>query len=136
MEEKQTVSIISKFWALSLVRYFIVAGSVTLFYLSLVALGISLGINYMVAILIAQSFAVLIGFPLYRFFVFKSIGKPGTDFLKFLTVWSTGAAAGLIGTPLLVEFLDWDPLISQILAIITISTLSYLAHYLFSFKNK
>lgn len=130
------LSIVSKIWSLSPVRYLIVAGFVALFYLSLVALGISLGIHYFIAILIAQAVAIFTGFPLYRRYVFESQGKVVSDFLRFLTVWSGGAAAGIVLTPLLVEFMDWDPLISQVLAIITISVLSYLAHKFFTFRKK
>lgn len=134
--EYKPIRALGKLLANSLFRYFIVAGGVALFYLSLVALGIGIGFHYFLSILFSQLIAIMVGFPLYRRFVFESKDKVHLDFIRFISVWASGAIAGLVLTPALVEFFAWDPLVSQILAIITISVLSYLAHKLFTFRNK
>ncbi|WP_431473298.1 hypothetical protein [Ornithinimicrobium sp. W1665] len=48
------------------VRYLLVAGTTSLFYLSLVAAGLALGLHYMVAIAAAQVITITGAFPAYR----------------------------------------------------------------------
>lgn len=126
---------IAQLWSHHQIRYLIVAGVTASGYVSLVALGLWLGLHYFVAILIAQAITISLAFPAYRTLVFQSRGTLWADFARFLSVWVSGAFAGLIGTPLLVELLRWDPLISQILAIIVVAVGSYLGHRFFSFKH-
>lgn len=118
-----------------LVRYFGVAGSLALFYLAAYALGLALGWHYFVAILVAQVVAIMVAFPVYRVFVFRSKGPIAIDFVRFLSVWATGAIAGIIVTPLLVELIGIDPLWAQIVAVLLVSVGSFLAHRFFSFRS-
>jgi len=117
------------------VRYVLVAGTTSLFYLSLVAAGLAAQVHYFVAILIAQGITILCAFPFYRRFVFQSRSRLAVDFARFVGVWSTGAIAGLVVTPLLVEVLMWHPLVAQIVAIVVVSVMSFLGHRYFSFRD-
>lgn len=119
------------------VRYLLVAGCTSLGYLALVAIGYQLlGWHYMVAILVAQVITICTAFWFYRGFVFNSKGTIWVDFVRFLSVWSTGAIAGIVGTPFLVEVFGMHPLVAQVLAIIIVAVGSYLGHTFFSFRNR
>jgi putative flippase GtrA len=119
------------------VRYLLVAGCTSLGYLALVAIGYQLlGWHYMVAILAAQVITICTAFWFYRGFVFQSKGTVWVDFVRFLSVWSTGAIAGIVGTPFLVEVFGMHPLVAQVLAIIIVAVGSYLGHTFFSFRNR
>jgi len=118
------------------IRYLLVAGTTALFYIGLVALGLWFGWYYLVAILVAQVITIFSAFPFYRSFVFESQGRLVTDFIRFLSVWVTGAIAGIVVTPLLVELLHWHPLVSQVVAIVVVSVGSFLGHRLFSFRSR
>lgn len=118
------------------VRYLLVAGIAALFYLAVLALGLALGLHYLVAILIAQVVTIGCAFPAYRTFVFQSRGRVLTDFVRFLSVWVSGAIAGILVTPLLVELLGWHPLVAQVVAIVVVSVASFLGHRFFSFRDR
>lgn len=118
------------------IRYFITAGSVMVLYLGVYTVSVLLGMQYMLAILGAQIVAIGVAFPLYRTFVFKSKGRVTTDFLKFLSVWATGAVAGVVVTPILVEFVKIEPILAQLIAIVLVGVGSFLAHKFFSFSQR
>jgi hypothetical protein len=113
-----------------------VAGSTSVFYLGLVALGLWSGLFYFFAILAAQAITIVCAFPLYRKFIFQSQGKLLTDFVRFLSVWITGLIAGLVVTPLLVELLGWPPFEAQVVAVVAVSIGSFAGHRWFSFRTK
>lgn len=117
-------------------RYLVVAGCTSLGYVGLVALGLWIGWHYMVAILVAQAITIASAFPAYRNLVFRSKGTVWADFLRFLSVWASGAIAGLVATPFLVEVFGMPPLLAQVLAIVVIAVASYLGHRFFSFRNR
>ncbi|MCA1782637.1 MAG: GtrA family protein [Dermatophilaceae bacterium] len=128
--------LVTRAWAHHQVRYLIVAGTTALGYLGLVALGYKgFGWHYMVAIGVAQVITIASAFPAYRSLVFESQGRVWTDFTRFLSVWASGAVAGVIGTPFLVEVFGMDPLVGQVLAIIIVAVASYLGHRFFSFRS-
>lgn len=119
------------------VRYLLVAGCTSLGYLGLVALGLQvMHWHYMVAILVAQVITICTAFWFYRGFVFESHGALWGDFLRFLGVWSTGAIAGIVGTPFLVELFGMHPMVAQVLSIIIVAVFSYVGHTYFSFRNR
>ncbi|UCR89696.1 GtrA family protein [Mycetocola spongiae] len=118
------------------IRYLLVAGLTSLFYLLLVGAGLLLNVHYFIAILIAQAITILCAFPFYRAFVFQSTSGLRGDFIRFLSVWLSGMVAGLVLTPLLVEILRWHPLLSQVVAIGLVSIASFLGHRFFSFRKK
>ncbi len=116
-------------------RYLLVAGTTALIYLGLVAAGLALDIQYFLAIVFAQLITIVGAFPFYRRFIFESTSPVMLDFVRFITVWSSGMIAGLIVTPILVETLSWDPLFAQVVAIAVVSVLSFLGHRYFSFRK-
>lgn len=129
--------IVSSAWAHHQIRYLVVAGTTSLAYVGLVALGLKVfGWHYMVAILVAQVITIACAFPAYRTLVFESQGSVWGDFVRFLSVWASGAVAGVVATPFLVEVFHMDPLIAQVLAIVVIAVASYLGHRFFSFRTK
>lgn len=123
----------AEFW--QLVRYVGSAGSVALFYLVVLAIGLALGWHYLLAILAAQVVTIAVAFPVYRTFVFRSHGKIVSDLVRFLSVWASGAIAGVLVTPLLVEVAHLDPLVAQVIAIAVVSVASFLSHRWFSFRR-
>lgn len=123
-------------WSRHEIRYLVVAGCTSLGYLALVTVGLALGWFYMVAILVAQVITIACAFPAYRSLVFESRGPIWGDFVRFLSVWSTGAIAGIVATPFLVEVFGMHPLVAQVLAIIVIAVASYLGHRFFSFRHR
>lgn len=118
------------------VRYLFVAGCVALGYLSILAGGLTLGWHYMLAIAVAQVITIICAFPAYRNFVFESRHSVASDFVRFLSVWSTGAIAGFLATPFLVEVAGLQPFLAQIIAIVVVAIGSYLGHRFFSFRPR
>jgi putative flippase GtrA len=117
-------------------RYGISAAAVAVFYLLVYFAGLQLGLHYFVAILVAQLVAISVAFPLYRTFVFTSTSSVRYDFARFLSVWSGGAVAGVIATPVLVELFGVQPFWAQVFSILAISVVSFLAHRLFTFRRR
>lgn len=129
-------NLVTNLWSHHQIRYLIVAGTTSLAYIGLVAAGLTLHLHYMVAILIAQAITIACAFPAYRTLVFESRGRVWADFVRFLSVWASGAIAGVVGTPFLVEVFGMAPLIAQVLAIIVVAVASYLGHRFFSFRTR
>jgi putative flippase GtrA len=129
----QVRPLVTTLWQSPQIRYLAVAGTTTLAYLGLLSGGLAIGLHYMVAIVLALVAHVAIAFPAHRRFVFGPGGGLRRDFVRFLSVWSTGAVAGLVGTPLLVELVGLQPLIAQVIVIVVVAVGSYLGHRYFSF---
>lgn len=117
-------------------RYLVAGGLITLFYLGVYALLLWIGAHYFVAILCAQGLTIALAFPTYRRFVFAPGPSVLRDFLRFLSVWVGGAIAGLIGTPLLVELLSWNPFLGQVAAIVIVTTLNFVIHRFWTFAPR
>jgi putative flippase GtrA len=130
------IAFIRTAWSIEQVRYLLVAGSVALAYLGLVALCLSFLLPYMLAIAIAQVITISFAFPLYRKLIFRATEPPLRGFLRFLSVWAGGLVAGFIATPLLVELTAIPPLAAQVLAVTIVSCASFLGHKFFSFQPK
>lgn len=117
-------------------RYLLAGGVITLFYLSVYGLLLWSDVHYFVAILLAQSVTIVIAFPVYRRFVFGPGDSVVGDFVRFLSVWVGGAVAGLIGTPLLVELLSWNPFLGQVVAIIVVTIANFVLHRMWTFAPR
>ena len=128
-------SVLEELWSRHEVRYLIVAGSTSLFYLLLFMVLLLLPWHYFAAILVAQVITIACAFPLYRRVIFRSTGPVGGDFARFMGVWATGAIAGVIGTPILVEFVRLPPWWAQAVAIVVVAVGSYLGHRFVSFRS-
>lgn len=130
------MSVAKRLLALEQVRYLVVAGTTSLVYLGLLAALLTTSLHYFVAILVAQVLIVTAAFPAYRTLIFRSEGPWIPDLLRFLGVWTSGAAAGIVATPALVELLGWHPLVAQCVAIVVVAILSYLGHRFISFRRR
>lgn len=119
-----------------MVRYYAVAGVTALFYLGVLALALLGPWHYMIAILIAQVVTIAVAFPVHRRWVFRSTGPWAPDFARFLSVWASGAVAGIVLTPILVETTPLGPFVAQVIAIIVVSIASFVAHRFFSFRAR
>lgn len=117
-------------------RYLVVAGTTTLFYLGLVGGGLLLDLPYMLAIACAHAVTICVAFPAYRHLVFRSRRAWPADLWRFLSVWSGGMVAGFVATPLLVEVVGMAPFVAQVLAIVVVAVSSYLAHRFWSFGHR
>lgn len=115
------------------IRYLVVAGTTTLVYLTLFAVLLLTGLPYMVAILFSHAVIVSLAFPVYRRLIFRSTRRWQRDLPRFLSVWTGGFIAGVIGTPALVELAGIPPLPAQVIAVAVVAVASYLGHKFFSF---
>ncbi|ADU47043.1 GtrA family protein [Intrasporangium calvum] len=122
-------------WTHQPARYLVVAGTTSLVYLGLVAGGLALGLHYIAAILVAQVITISFAFPAYRHWVFAPGAEWTKDLARFVSVWSSGAVAGLVMTPLLVELAGWPPMLAQVVALVVVSVGSYLSHRFFTFRH-
>ena len=117
-------------------RYLVVAGSVSVGYLGLVAAGLATGLPYLLAIALAQVVTISVAFPTYRSLVFRSHGPLLAEFGRFLSVWSGGMVAGFVATPLLVELTPIPPLEAQVIAVVVVAVGSFLGHRFVSFRHR
>ena len=117
-------------------RYVVVAGSVSVGYLCLVAAGLATGLPYLLAIALAQVVTIAVAFPAYRSLVFRSHGPLMAEFGRFLSVWSGGMVAGFMATPMLVELTPIPPLEAQVIAVVVVAVGSFLGHRFVSFRHR
>ena len=126
---------VERLWARKGIRYLVVAGCTQVVYLGTFSLGLLAGWHYMIAIAVAQVVTIAAAFPAYRTIVFESSGRVWSDFVRFLGVWASGAFAGILLTPALVEVAGMPPLPAQIIAIAIVAVGSFLGHHFFSFRD-
>ena len=126
---------VERLWARKGIRYLVVAGCTQVVYLGTFSLGLLAGWHYMIAIAVAQVVTIAAAFPAYRTIVFESRGRVWSDFVRFLGVWASGAFAGILLTPALVEIAGMPPLPAQIIAIAIVAVGSFLGHHFFSFRD-
>lgn len=126
---------VERLWARKGIRYLVVAGCTQVVYLGTFSLGLLAGWHYMIAIAVAQVVTIAAAFPAYRTIVFESSGRVWSDFVRFLGVWASGAFAGILLTPALVEIAGMPPLPAQIIAIAIVAVGSFLGHHFFSFRD-
>lgn len=117
------------------VRYYAVAAVVAAGYLAVFGATLALGLHYYLGIVIAQVVTISWAFPLYRRVVFRSSGRLGADFVRFLSVWAGGMVAGFILTPVLVELVGVAPFWAQLATMVVVSVASFAAHRLFTFRQ-
>jgi putative flippase GtrA len=117
-------------------RYLVVAGTVSLGYLGLVAIGLAAGLPYMLAIALAQAVTIACAFPAYRTLVFRSSGPMGSEFRRFLSVWSGCLVVTFGATPLLVELASTPPFLAQVVLVAVVPVGSFLGHRFFGFRHR
>jgi putative flippase GtrA len=117
------------------VRYLVVAGTVAVAYLGILAALLAAGFQYMIAILVSQVVIFSVAFPVYRRVIFRSTGRWRPDLARFLGVWSGGFVAGIVATPALVELAGTPPLLAQVIAVAAVAVLTFLGHKFVSFRR-
>ncbi len=110
------------------VRYLLVAGAAQGFYLLAMAIGVARGLHYGWAMAAAHVMTIALAFPAYRRWAFGSSNPWPSDLWRFVVVWFSGAALGLVGTPLLVELGGWHPVLAQGTVMLVAAVGSFLSH--------
>lgn len=119
----------------TLIRFAVVGATVQLIYLgSLIAL-LAMSIHYVPALLVAQVIAIAFAFPTYRVHVFEGTGPWRSQLVRFAGIWWSGAAASLVGVPLLVEFLRLPPVLAQVIVVVCVAALTFVAHQRLTFRR-
>lgn len=99
------------------------------------AAGIAAGVGYVAAAAAAFAVALLASFTLNRSWTFDDAGvAAGHQFRRYTLVFIAASGAGVAILAMLVEWADWRPVASQVVAILVVAPLSYLAQRTFAFK--
>ena len=118
------------------VRYVLVAGASSLWFLAVYAVQVAMGIPYMIALLASHVLAIAVAFPLYRAVVFGSGGTIRGDLVRFAGVWIGSAVIGAALLPALVEGAGVAPIPAQILSVGTLALVSFLGHRHLTFRPR
>lgn len=95
-----------------------------------------LKLHYMVILIVSQIICVISAFFTNKFFVFKTVGNYGPEFLKFATFYSGYFVFNLIAMPIFVEVLHIHPVITQGIISIGIVLSSYFWHSRVTFATE
>ncbi|WP_377643923.1 GtrA family protein [Oryzobacter terrae] len=119
-----------------MVRFGVVGGAAQVVYLVALVAALATGIHYLLAVVAAQVVTIAFAFPMHKYLVFRSDGPIRRQFLMFLGVWWTGAAASFLGVLLLVEVVGLDPLPAQLVVMVLIAVWSFVANSRLSFARR
>jgi putative flippase GtrA len=90
---------------------------------------------YLVILVLAYVPAILIGFVLYRTFVFKVSGHVLTDFTRFTMVQGVAFLINVVSLPFFHELLGVPILLAQALSVGVILVFNYVGHLYFSIRR-
>lgn len=93
------------------------------------------GMGYLAILFIASIISVSFSFASNKYFVFKTKGNAGTEYIKFFSFYGFYFLLNLICLPIFVEFLKISPIISQTSFSILIIATSYFWHNFITFKK-
>lgn len=81
--------------------------------------------------------ATVVAFVLHRRFTFQvsGTGSVFVDFVRFQGVYVVSLAVNTICLPLLVEGLDWYPIVAQLVIVVITTLIGYFGHKLVSFRR-
>lgn len=128
---------IRKVWVNEKFRYLLIGGYNTIFgYGVFAALWLIWGqtLNYIVILIISQAVAVTNAFFAYRTLVFRKKGGGWGDFTRFNAVYLGTFAFNILALPVLIEGMNFHPLVAQALLVIVTVVASYVMHRRFSFR--
>lgn len=118
-------------------RFVVVGGTCALLNLALMYVAVAkLGVNYLVANGISFSILLVVGHFLNRRHTFRSSGHYGTELLRYVTVTTMQAAAGIVLLAVLVEALHVPYLLAAIVVMAALAVVSFLAQRSLVFRNK
>jgi putative flippase GtrA len=94
-------------------------------------------IGYLACLYLSYAIGVSVAFVLHRRFTFRvaGSGRVGIDFLRFASVYIVALVINTLALPLLVEAGHVNPLVSQALALVVTTLLSYFGHRFYSFRR-
>lgn len=130
---------IRQIWNNEKFRYLIIGAYNTLVgYGTFVLLWIFLGhtVHYMVILVISHIISVINAFLGYRILVFRKKGNLWVDFIKFNLVYLGAFLINILILPILIEFLNFHPLLAQAVIIAVTVVITYFLHSRFSFNIK
>lgn len=119
----------------TLIRFAVVGATVQLVYLGSMSALLAMSIHYVSALLVAQLIAIAFAFPTYRVHVFEGTGPWRSQLARFAGIWWSGAAASLVGVPLLVEVLHVRPLLAQLIVVVCVAAFTFVAHRHLTFRG-
>lgn len=127
-----------KLWSDERFRFLAIGGFNTLFGFALFSIfQYFLGkyISIFGSLYLSHLFGSLLAFILYRKFVFPVSGRAFSDFVKFQSVYVVPLLTNSILLPSLIFFFGWDPYLSQAVATILMTLVSFIGHKYFSFRR-
>jgi putative flippase GtrA len=118
-------------------KFILVGIANTLFnWLVFVGLQFLLGRNfYILSLILMYVLGSIVGFYLYRTFVFKAQGNVFRSFYRFQLISIPPFLLNVLYLPLVVIFLGISPVIGQTIFMILNAIWSYLGHRFFSFRK-
>lgn len=90
---------------------------------------------YLLSLILMYVFGSIVGFYLYRRFVFKTQGKVLKNFYKFQIISIPPFLVNVLYLPAVVIFFGISPVIGQTIFMILNAIWSYLGHRFFSFRK-
>ena len=93
-------------------------------------------LSYMYTLALAYVPAILIGFSLYRSFVFHARGHLLLDFARFLIVQGAALGVNAVSLPIFHEWMHIPLVPAQALSVAVIIVFNYFAHLYFSFRRR
>jgi putative flippase GtrA len=93
-------------------------------------------LHYLKILSLSQIFCVCVAFITNKFLVFRTRGNYMTEFIKFISFHLAYFFINLISLPVLVEFLNFNPVTGQFLFAIVVIISSYFWHSKITFTPK
>jgi putative flippase GtrA len=121
--------------ASAVIRFAMVGAVVQVVYLGSFSALLATSITYFSALLVAQVITITVAFPAYRVHVFEATGPWRAQLGRFAGIWWAGATASLVGVPLLVELLQLSPFLAQVVMVVCVAGLSFVAHRRITFQR-
>lgn len=91
-------------------------------------------LHYTVVLVLSHVIAVTNAFFGYRILVFRKKGGGWGDFVRFNMVYLGAFVFNVLALPVLIEGVNFHPLVAQALLVIVTVVASYLLHQRFSFR--
>jgi putative flippase GtrA len=128
---------IRKAWLNEKIRYILIGGYNTVVgYGVFAALWMIWGqsLHYIIILVLSHIVAVTNAFFGYRILVFRKKGSGWRDFVRFNMVYLGAFVFNVLALPILIEVVNFHPLVAQALLVIVTVMASYLLHRRFSFR--
>lgn len=129
---------IRKAWLNEKTRYLLIGGYNTFFgYGVFAAMWMLWGqyFHYLVILMVSHAINVTNAFFGYRILVFRKKGDSWRDFARFNMVYLGAFIFNVLALPVLIEAINFHPLVAQALLVLVTVVASYLLHRRFSFRK-